>query len=334
VFFASKNLNQTFGLYIILKILTNGLSILYISQVISIDCFRMFFVTGGFFQIGGRCSVKFVDLPICSKQFFSWYLLKQSYQLFFWDVVSNSRRRIVSDLGGQHNTASRQLNTCTMDIKDENDEKLARLQAVFEQLWETDGDDEEELGDLDELTERVKEILKENKGNASSSKKLEDCFNTYDKKKKQDEDDKELVCLESFISTEQALGRQRRFEARKLEAIEEMRLAVEIAQLKGVRMRQQLATTHEEVQLKNAACNLQGCESFTTNYTTHAKRCSVANTGARSSSRRSLTVCVVQMLESYLSTSRSRTGCTRRRRQTSTRCTWRRPSRKRCIWSP
>jgi hypothetical protein len=142
------------------------------------------------------------------------------------------------------------LATRSMDVKDEDDEKPARLQEVFEQLWELDGDDDEELGDLDKMTARVKEILKGNMGNASSSKELEDCFNSYDKKKKQDEENKELVCLEGFISTEQALGRQRRSEARKLEAIEEMRLAVEIAQLKGVRMRQQLATTHEEVQLK------------------------------------------------------------------------------------
>jgi signal transduction histidine kinase len=135
-----------------------------------------------------------------------------------------------------------------MDIEDENDGKPTRLHEAFAQLWESDED--EELGDLDNLTVRIQEILKGNRGNVSNSKKLEDCFNSYDKKKKEDEEKRELARLEGFISTEQALGRQRRSEARKLEAIEEMRLAVEIAQLKGVRMRQQLATTHEEVQLK------------------------------------------------------------------------------------
>jgi hypothetical protein len=94
----------------------------------------MFFVTRGFFYKGGRCPSEFVQIMIVNRLFyrdvvfnffiyilfvprnpesnarreseiknviggfFSSYRLKQTYQLFNWDVVSNSRRRVVSDI--------------------------------------------------------------------------------------------------------------------------------------------------------------------------------------------------------------------------------------------
>ncbi|CAB9499765.1 histidine kinase PdhS [Seminavis robusta] len=84
----------------------------------------------------------------------------------------------------------------------------------------------------------------------SALKKLDECFKACKKKVAQEVRREEFRCAEEFILNEQDAGRERRSVARTLEASEEKRLAAEVAQLRGVRLKTQRASLDENLRWK------------------------------------------------------------------------------------
>lgn len=79
---------------------------------------------------------------------------------------------------------------------------------------------------------------------------VQECFDDYDKLRTQVEEERQFVTIETFIKREQTSGAARRETARRVEAAEELRLAAEIAQLKGFRNTANMWQSQEELQRK------------------------------------------------------------------------------------
>ena len=114
-------------------------------------------------------------------------------------------------------------------------------------------------GSVDKLVDDIQNILAEtrtghsrgdDKENLSAIALVEGCFDDQDKKYKREEEDRQFELTETFILREQTSGRVRRAQARRVEAGEELRLAAEIAQLKGFRKSTKHLHTKEELQRK------------------------------------------------------------------------------------
>ena len=89
-------------------------------------------------------------------------------------------------------------------------------------------------GHPDEFLDFDAPLQAPSKPRPSGSRRRADCFNAYDTKRADDANVLEFNFIEGFVLAEQTSARVRRTAARKLEATEETRLAVQVAELKGI----------------------------------------------------------------------------------------------------
>lgn len=135
------------------------------------------------------------------------------------------------------------MNEVQIPLKDEG--AWLRLQDVMEQVCNSDDESE---AVMDDLAQQARTILL---GHGSKKleeinfQDLEDCFNSCEESLTNESKSKEFDDIQVFILEEQTKGRQRRKLARRVEATEEKRLAADVAELKGYRLRTQIANTHE-----------------------------------------------------------------------------------------
>jgi len=145
--------------------------------------------------------------------------------------------------------------------------------------------------DMDKLALRLQAALQEannantnaNNANSSSSSTtttmsaLDDCFKSCDLKATQADRLAEFRFTEDFIVEEQNARRVRQVESRKTEASEEKRLAVEVAQLKGLRLKSSRTNSDEDLRWKTTHAE----RSYTSRKMVYAKAAQVAGAELR-----------------------------------------------------
>jgi hypothetical protein len=113
------------------------------------------------------------------------------------------------------------------------------------------------LPNVEDLVVTVDEILKSSAGgsaqhDATRFKQVEQCFKSCDKKSTEEAEYKEFALLEDFILREQKRRRLERNQARSLASDEEKRLASDVAQLKGFRLKLRQKNWDEDLRWRAA----------------------------------------------------------------------------------
>lgn len=83
-------------------------------------------------------------------------------------------------------------------------------------------------------------------------KKLDECYKFCDEKAAAEDQKAEFNHIEGFILEEQNTSRERRATSRQMEASEETRLAVEVAQLKGLRLKSKMSNGEDDLRWRTS----------------------------------------------------------------------------------
>ena len=159
---------------------------------------------------------------------------------------------------------------------------IARVQAVLQGQGELslddDDDDPASSSSSSSSTDNDTHMpIKKRMMSPSGLKDLDDCFKSCDEKTVAEERLQEFQFTEDFVLEEQNARKDRLSTARKLEASEERRLAVEVAQLKGLRLK--LARTNTEEDLRWKISNAE--PSYASRKMVYAKAAQVAGAELR-----------------------------------------------------
>lgn len=141
------------------------------------------------------------------------------------------------------------------------DDLIQQVQTVLQQTTSSTGD-----GTTTGTTNTTKQF------SPSELKDLDDCFNTCDQKALREEHQAEFKVTEEFILEEQIAHRDRQKTARRLEGSEEKRLAAEVAQLKGLRLKSRQANSEDDLRWKISNAE----RSYTSRKMVYAKASQVA----------------------------------------------------------
>lgn len=112
----------------------------------------------------------------------------------------------------------------------------------------------------------------------SMLKKLNDYYMLRNEKSQGADQDAEFRFMEGFVLHEQTSSRDRRFHARRVEASEEKRLAAEVAQLRGLRLRSKTSRGEDDLRWKISDAE----RSYINRKMVYAKASQIAGTDLRS----------------------------------------------------